>query len=339
MITLQNAHREERILLMLPRIEALIYPERSPIHVEAWKSPGEPVPVTTAMKASYSDFAVGQNWGQLWSTTWFRLHGKVPIVWSEKKVVVLVRFAPAGRSLLQIEGFTAEGLVYQDGKPITAINQNRAEIEIGLRCKGGESFLFLIEAAANGNMTQDWNIVVPQAKELLHRLYQAELAVVDEMARDFYFDFRVASEAMVEAPENSERRAALRCALHEAAHYFDSGKLTKAKESLGLVLSPVTGKAGHRVTAVGHAHIDTAWLWPLREALRKCARTFSTMVDYLEKRPEFRFSCSQAQHYAWMKRHYPTIFQGITKAVKRGQWEPIGSMGSSRIATCLLANH
>src|SRR5581483_893991 len=37
-----------------------------------------------------------------------------------------------------------------------------------------------------------------------------------------------------------------------------------------------------RVTAVGHAHIDTAWLWPLRETVRKCARTFATAVTLME---------------------------------------------------------
>ena len=32
------------------------------------------------------------------------------------------------------------------------------------------------------------------------------------------------------------------------------------------------------VTGVGHAHIDTAWLWPVRETIRKCGRTFASQI-------------------------------------------------------------
>ncbi len=37
--------------------------------------------------------------------------------------------------------------------------------------------------------------------------------------------------------------------------------------------------ARHRIVATGHAHIDTAWLWPLAETVRKCTRTFASAVD------------------------------------------------------------
>ncbi len=46
------------------------------------------------------------------------------------------------------------------------------------------------------------------------------------------------------------------------------------------------------------------------------------MAEY----PDYVFCCSQPQQYAWMKEYYPTIYEGIKQAVKRGQWEPIGSM-------------
>ena len=55
-----------------------------------------------------------------------------------------------------------------------------------------------------------------------------------------------------------------------------------------------TSESSHTITAVGHAHIDTAWLWPCREARRKCARTFSNQLRLLERYPEYRFACSQA---------------------------------------------
>src|SRR5581483_11903044 len=80
----------------------------------------------------------------------------------------------------------------------------------------------------------------------------------------------------------------------------------------------------HRITAVGHAHIDSAWLWPIRETVRKTARTFANVTALAADYPEFVFACSQAQQYAWAKARYPEIYERIKLAVKAGQWVPVG---------------
>ena len=82
----------------------------------------------------------------------------------------------------------------------------------------------------------------------------------------------------------------------------------------------------HRITAVGHAHIDTAWEWPLREGKRKCARSWSTQLELMDAHPDYVFACSQPAQYAWMKEGYPDLYERITAAVARGQWEPVGAM-------------
>ncbi len=82
----------------------------------------------------------------------------------------------------------------------------------------------------------------------------------------------------------------------------------------------------HRITAVGHAHIDTAWEWPLREGKRKCARSWSTQLELMDAHPDYVFACSQPAQYAWMEESYPDLFARIERAVARGQWEPVGAM-------------
>ena len=42
----------------------------------------------------------------------------------------------------------------------------------------------------------------------------------------------------------------------------------------------------HELSAIGHAHIDTAWLWPLAETYRKAVRTFSSQLAYMERGQE-----------------------------------------------------
>ena len=97
-----------------------------------------------------------------------------------------------------------------------------------------------------------------------------------------------------------------------------------------------TGATPARVTAVGHAHIDTAWLWPLRETVRKCARTFATAVSLMEDFPEYRFVCSAAQHLVWIEERYPDLFARITERVRTGQFVPVGGMWVE--ADCNLAS-
>ena len=319
---------ESRIWQTLERIEKLVNWPTAPIEIAAWAVHGEPVPPERAFKAKYTPFSVGEMWGSLWDTVWFRFQGQIPTDWKGREVVALVRLTSLGP-----EGFAAEGAIYQNERLVRAVNLNRREIEIATKAKGGERFEFFVEAAANGgtNPTGDaigLNLPDYNGKPLF-RLEQAELACRNSEAFDFYFDFKFAAEAMGALPENSQRRAELRYALNESVNeldHEDPATIKRAATALRDVMRRRNGDTVHTLSAVGHAHIDTAWLWPLRETIRKCARTFSTALNYMEKYPGYVFVCSQAQQYAWMKAYYPEIWEGIKKAVRRGQWEPVGSM-------------
>src|SRR5207302_9664165 len=119
-------------------------------------------------------------------------------------------------------------------------------------------------------------------------------------------------------------------ALSRACDLIDPTDIAGSVEGAALPLREAldvpAGPGAHRFTATGHAHIDTAWLWPLRETVRKCARTFSSAVQLMEEYPEYRFVCSQPQQWAWMKEHYPALFARMKERVATGQFEPVGGM-------------
>ena len=77
---------------------------------------------------------------------------------------------------------------------------------------------------------------------------------------------------------------------------------------------------------MGHAHIDTGWLWPVRETIRKSARTFSSALDLIERYPGYIFGASQPAHYQMVKDHYPDLYKRIQQAHKDGTWEIQGGM-------------
>jgi alpha-mannosidase len=82
----------------------------------------------------------------------------------------------------------------------------------------------------------------------------------------------------------------------------------------------------HRITAVGHAHIDTAWEWPLREGKRKVARSWATQLEMMDGHPDYVFAASQPAQYEWIKESYPSLYRRIKEKVASGQWEPVGAM-------------
>uniref|UniRef100_UPI0026111887 alpha-mannosidase n=1 Tax=Microbacterium sp. TaxID=51671 RepID=UPI0026111887 len=99
-----------------------------------------------------------------------------------------------------------------------------------------------------------------------------------------------------------------------------------AREQLVSVLSQPASASAHRIHAVGHAHIDSAWLWPVRETQRKIARTFSNVLSLQQEDDEFIFAASSAQQYAWLKRFQPELFSRVRAAVASGRFVPTGGM-------------
>ena len=316
---------EARIERAISLIQPRIYTGAVPLEVEAYQEPGEPVFPTRPPETGFQPFPPGGQWGPAWSTVWFRFGGALPEGWTGRSGRALVRLGSAAG-----EGFTAEGLVWVGGVPIRAINVNRAEVPLEAVVTAGR-ISFLVEAAANPS-PRTWlpyGDPEPAPGGPLFTLEQAEVALFDADAYALHQDLALAYGAMMELPEETPRRGQLLRACNDAVNLLDPedpATFAPAREALREVLSRRNGGTAHEISAVGHAHIDTAWLWPVRETIRKCARTFATQLAYMREHPDYVFCCSQAQQYAWMKEYYPAIYQGIRDAVARGQWEPVGSM-------------
>ena len=98
-----------------------------------------------------------------------------------------------------------------------------------------------------------------------------------------------------------------------------------APSSRAVLASPAHASA-HRISAIGHAHIDSAWLWPVRETIRKVARTVANVVALMDEDPTFRFAMSQAQQLAWLRDAQPALFARVQAHVASGQFVPVGGM-------------
>ncbi len=308
------------------------YAARRPLRLEVWHAPGEPVPVDEALRAAYEPFAVGDAWGPPWSTSWFRMAGEVPREWTGRRVEAVIDPGFSGDG----PGFQAEGLVHDArGVPLKGIHPRNRHVPVAAPAEGGEEVRLLLEAAANPAVLRDFRPtdlgdLRTAPSHPLYRFASAELAVLDETVWQLILDIEVLSELMHELPVDRTRRHEILRALEnmlDAVDLHDVGGTAQAgRAALAGVLGSPAHASAHRVSATGHAHIDTAWLWPLRETVRKAARTFANVTHLAAEYPELVFACSQAQQYAWVKEHQPHIWSRIKEAVRKGNWVPVGSM-------------
>ena len=307
-----------------------------PFEVSAWQVPDEPVPFETAASQHFTEFALGTLWGRPWETVWFRLRALVPPdggFGSGLEARIDLGFTGLR------PGFQAEGLVWSPGgriiKALEPLNNS-----VPIDAKPGETVEFFVEGAANPNFdpSDDASRFAPTllgrkitaGMDPAYRFTRAEIVHRSVEVAELIADLDVLISLTRELPEQGTRRARIVDALARAAQAVDPddvrGSALRAREQLATVLQAPASSSAHQVFAVGHAHIDSAWLWPVRETVRKCARTFSNVLDLMERDEDFIFAASSAQQYAWVKQHYPDLFERIRARVAEGRFVPVGGM-------------
>ncbi|MDR2177277.1 MAG: glycosyl hydrolase-related protein [Treponema sp.] len=164
-----------------------------------------------------------------------------------------------------------------------------------------------------------------------------EICVKDEELSDFCADLAVAVDMEKALDNDSFRRADIQNTLlkvHQIV-YADPDNvadeefrraLRKAAPLLKDVLKPANSGSVPFAGLVGHSHLDTAWLWPIEETLKKCARTYSNQISLMEQYPEYLFVQSSAYHTELIRRNYPQLFERIKEKALQGRYEPNGAV-------------
>ncbi|WP_407659303.1 alpha-mannosidase, partial [Jiangella rhizosphaerae] len=312
------------------RIRPAVYRDARPVEVRAWTVDGEPVPFAHAVTQPFEPFAVGRTWGRPWDTVWFDVRGEVPAGWApdETELVVDLGFTD------EQPGFQAEALVYRpDGTVVKGIEPLNAWVPL----PEPGPFRLLVEAAANPVVQVPYEYEPTPLGDRStagdahqYRLTELSVARRDPVVWELLQDV-VTLDGLVDVlPPSGSRRAEIVHALERMVDTMDPddvpGTAALGREILAPVLAGRAAESSLIVSAVGHAHIDCAWLWPVRETVRKVARTFANVLDLAERRPGFVFAASSAQQYAWLKDSQPALFERVRKAVADGVIRPVGGM-------------
>ena len=323
--------RARRVLT--ERIWPAVYSEAVPLDVAAAALPGEPVPPSEGFALEYAPVEVGTPWGPAWSTTWFRVRGVVPEAWAGRRVELVadLGFDPA------MTGFQCEALVYRaDGTAVKSLNPRSQWVLVADPAQGGDPVELYLEAAANPVLldyqpfrpTREGDVRTSSTRPL-YTTRRMDLAVLDPQVHALALDVEVLLELQDELAA-APRRMRILQALDDALDALDlqdvAGSARAARAELAEVLAAPAEASAHTVSAIGHAHIDSAWLWPVRETIRKVARTVSSMTALIDETEDFCFGMSSAQQYAWVRDHRPEVWKRLVEAVAAGRFVPLGGM-------------
>jgi alpha-mannosidase len=288
----------------------------------------EPVYFADRLNYEYKPISESQQWGKKWDSAWLKLTVDVPEKWADKTIAAHLDFS--GEGLV----FSADGVALQGLTNGSIFDADFARTFMPIDAKG--KLELWVETAANSlfGVYTDSDPAIDDPNRYGNfdaKVQSMKLVVFDQQAWHLYLDIRTLLGLVHRLSKESVQRSRVIKALNNAMNNPQN-----ARELLAVELSKPANASALEVTAVGHAHIDTAWLWPVSESVRKCARTFANQLDLIEKYPDYIFGASQPQHYLFIKEYYPEIYNRIKKAHKKGQWELQGGMWVE--ADCNLIN-
>ncbi|MFD0674059.1 alpha-mannosidase [Cohnella sp. GCM10027633] len=268
-------------------------------------------------------FRIGDRWDGRDRYVWAQRAVRVPAQWQGRTVVGLFDFGKTGGG--HNSGF--ESLLYLNGVPYQGVDSNHPEVFLPDDAAGSElEFTFRLWSGLEGGGEQ-----TPQE----HKFNRASLAWLDAAADNLYYAGRAALHTSNLLADSDPLKQSLLVAVDRAFKLIDWAKpgsdafyasVAAADEELAAQLAALPKHHPVTVTAIGHTHIDVAWLWRLTHTREKAARSFTTVLRLMERYPEYVFLQTMPQLYDYIKDDYPEIYEQMKARIAEGRWEAGGAM-------------
>lgn len=267
--------------------------------------------------STWDDYTTGDLWGGYDQHAWFRTTFTIPKHFHNQQVVFTINTG-------HLEGWDISNpqfLAYLDGTIVQGLDVNHRNIIIDKKAKAGKSYNIALLGYSGLNQ---------------ERVYlKSELIIIDEKIKDFYYNLNNLFWTACILEEDDTNRIHLMNNLNKAISYLDLRKiysndfytgLEKANSYLIKNYYSTINKDCPTVTAIGHTHIDIAWLWSVSQTKEKVVRSFSTVLYLMDQFPEYKFMSSQPLLYQFLKEEEPQLFEKVKEKVKEGRWEVDGAM-------------
>ncbi|MFN8498267.1 MAG: glycoside hydrolase family 38 C-terminal domain-containing protein [Anaerolineae bacterium] len=304
----------DKIRARLALLKRLLYRECRSLPPFRYHLGSDPLVAPDVDDSAWPMAAPGQVWGVPRSEFTLRTTFCVPDGWADA-----VLSLPIG--VVRDDFVHPEALTYIDGRPWMGVDQFHYDLRLPPWAQTGEHTLALY----------GWY----GRRDDYARMGEPNLSRFDAPTRDLYITATVALETAQLLDKDDPTRHHLLNALDRAImrlnlqqpigdEFYASARVALAALQEGLAAAGPPLDVD--IIATGHAHIDVAWLWPLRQTRLKTARSFSNVLGLMREFPEFHFTQSQPQLYAFLQEDQPEIFEAVKAQVAAGRWEPTGGM-------------
>lgn len=282
---------------------------------------------------TYIETQKGDKWGKEGSYCWFRGTVRIPEEYRGHSIYINPR-AGGYEGMLWVNGvpagiFANKLIEHSHGNHycnlLVGADYDKDEVELAVEFYAGHYIIGTqpFETAPYGNFENTFE--------------EFRLCVKNQDIADFIFDLRTLNQMVSKLDPLSFRRAdIINCLMevHKLVYYsvedvdesiWRQG-LAKAREVMKPCLEAKNSGSAAYAGLIGHSHMDTAWLWPITETIKKCARTYSNQVSLMNQYPEYTFIQSSAYHLEMMRLHYPELFSHISEKIAEGRYEPNGGV-------------
>ena len=333
---------KRRVRLWVDILKKELYEPLGEIAWEAYRTKEQLSP-EDALAGAFAPVSAGFVWGESWEYCWFKGGVTLPKEAEGKRIVL--NLEPGGESTIFVNGKSFGTYRSEQCNPMFERHHFVQDNTLTRCAKSGEKFQVLMETFAGHYYPEPQpGCIYGPAIEGLYRnplkegerrtLGSCTYGIWNEEAYQLYMDVTTLGRLLEVTDRTSLRAMKIEEALENFTLIVDfeqckekrQAGYREAREMLRPLMEAENGSTMPVFYAIGNAHIDLAWLWPMSETYRKTARTFSAQLRMIEEYPEYKFIQSQPAEYEMCRKHYPELFERIKKAVKDGQWIPEGGM-------------
>ncbi|MBI4900960.1 MAG: hypothetical protein HY829_10840, partial [Actinobacteria bacterium] len=251
----QKRPRDQRRLM---QIRTAVYRTVAQLHAEIVTSP-EPILFADLEPSAFRTIRPGTAWGRKYDCAWLHVTGRIPDGVPDPVVLLGIRgeglvHSAQGEVVDSVSTVWIQGDLPHSGgvfRPVTHLDLSAGNVD------------FYADVAYNG-----W-LLFDQGKAVYHG---ALVAARDDEAYGLYYDY-LTLVVLSASTDDRALAADLDRTLALAYSRFTAHDIRAARAILADVLGR-RSESDFTYSAIGHGHLDMAWLWPLRETRRKAARTY-----------------------------------------------------------------
>ena len=307
----------ERMERLTEDLKNLVRPVRIPVE-EYWRKEGKTAGAPVGSLEGWEKCHIDEPWKTLEAHRWYRTSVEIPPSLDGCHVEFLITTGREG----QWDATNPQMLFYLNGKIIQGVDVNHREVRISPCARAGDVYeiaLLIFSGSVPGDL-----------------IIRTELVQLDDAAEQAYYDFLVPVQTarLLKKPDYENYRRIL-VKLGPAADALDLRQpyspefyesLKRMREILKKEFYTDIRADAPVVSAIGHTHIDIAWLWTVEQTREKAVRSFSTVLELMDRYPDYKFMSSQPILYQFVKEQEPELYEKIKERVREGRWEPDGAM-------------